>query len=110
MRLRPAGNGYHALMRVTHVIAEPRHVLRLTFNDGVAGRADLSDLAGRGVFTAWSDPEAFAAVEVDAFGGLVWPDEVDLCADMLYLRVAGADEAGTPLQCLEAPPKIEPLP
>ena len=97
-------------MRVTHVEAEPGHVLRLAFSDGVAGLTDLSDLAGRGVITGWSNPKAFAAVEIDPFGGLAWPDEVDLCADMLYLRVTEADEAEPPVRRLEAPEKAEPLP
>ncbi len=76
-------------MRVTEVKAKPGHVLCLTFCDGVSGQVDLSDLAGRGVFSVWSDPNVFKAVEIDPLGGLIWPHEVDLCADMLYRRVTG---------------------
>jgi hypothetical protein len=63
--------------------------LWLTFADGVEGEVDLSDLAGRGVFQAWSNPEIFRAVEVDKSGALTWPGEIDLCPDALYLRLTG---------------------
>ena len=45
-------------------IAEPRPHYRLwvRFEDGVEGEADLSDVAGRGVFKRWTDrPEEFAS-------------------------------------------------
>lgn len=31
----------------------------LKFSDGVEGTVDLSDVAGKGVFCAWNDPEIF---------------------------------------------------
>ena len=50
---------------------------------------DLSDLAGRGVFRAWSDRKVFEAVTVDKSGAIIWPGGVDLCSDALYLRLTG---------------------
>jgi hypothetical protein len=63
--------------------------LWLRFSDGLEGIADLSDLAGRGVFAAWNTPGTFAKVVVTDSGAVAWPDEIDLCPDALYLRVTG---------------------
>ncbi len=63
--------------------------LWLKYADGTEGAVDLSDLAGRGVFEAWSDRELFEAVAVDESGAIVWPGEIDLCPDTLYLRLTG---------------------
>jgi hypothetical protein len=49
----------------------------LTFEDGTQGEIDLSDLAGRGVFEAWTDRKVFDEVRVDASGAVVWPGEID---------------------------------
>lgn len=63
--------------------------LWLKYEDGVEGEVDLSDLAGRGVFQAWSNPNVFRAVRVDESGAPAWPGEIDLCPDALYLRLTG---------------------
>ncbi len=63
--------------------------LWLKYADGTEGEVDLSDLAGRGVFRAWSDRTVFSAVTVDESGAIVWPGEIDLCPDALYLRLTG---------------------
>ena len=53
------------------------------------GIVDLSDLAGRGVFEVWSDRNIFDAVTVGESGAIVWPGEIDLCPDALYIRLTG---------------------
>ena len=63
--------------------------LWLRFSDGTEGVADLSDLAGRGVFSAWNKPGVFAQAAVTEFGAVAWGDAIDLCPDALYLRVTG---------------------
>ena len=65
--------------------------LRLEFDDGVTGIADVSDLAGKGVFSLWNDPVAFRKVMIGSSGELVWGDQVDLCPDALYMKVTGGD-------------------
>jgi hypothetical protein len=61
----------------------------LRYADGVEGEVDLSYLAGRGVFNAWTDRRVFESVRVDASGAIVWNEELDLCPDALYLRLTG---------------------
>lgn len=82
---------------VVHVTPLPNFRLRLRFADGAEGVADLSDLAGRGVFARWNIPGEFERVELDTGAGTArWPSgqspdtpEIDLCPDVLYHRVTG---------------------
>jgi hypothetical protein len=61
----------------------------LKYADGAEGAVDLSDLAGRGVFKAWTDRMVFESVHVDESGAIAWGTELDLCPDALYLRLTG---------------------
>ena len=70
------------------------------FENGVEGEADLSDLAGRGVFKRWTEnPAEFAEVSVDPESGtLIWPGDLDVAPDRLYsevLRATGEVEASS---------------
>jgi len=77
------------LIRPLHVRVLPNYRLDLEFSDGVKGTVDLSDLAGRGVFGRWSDYSAFERVQVSSYRAIKWNDHVELCADMLYIRMTG---------------------
>jgi len=77
------------MVKITKVKVLEGYRLELTFDDGVCGIADLSELVGKGVFALWRDPLAFEQVRIGAFGELVWGDQVDLCPDSLYLRATG---------------------
>jgi hypothetical protein len=63
--------------------------LELVYDDGVSGRADLSDLAGKGVFSAWQDKQLFSQVKIGEFGELTWGNNLELCPDSLYLQITG---------------------
>jgi len=64
-----------------------RYRIRVRFTDGVEGEVDLSDLAGKGVFAAWSDN--FEQVFVDPESGTVaWPGGIDLCPVTLHRDVS----------------------
>lgn len=70
------------------------------FENGVEGEADLSDLAGRGVFKRWTEnPAEFREVRVDPESGtLTWPGGLDVAPDRLYsevVRAAGGVEASS---------------
>ena len=78
-------------------IAEVRHIrayrLGLTFTNGARAELDLADrIVGRGgVFAPLQDIDFFKKVKVDPeIGTLVWPNEVDLCPDVLYSETTGA--------------------
>ena len=77
------------MLKMMEVEPLPGYKLRLRYADGVAGEVDLSHLVGKGVFRLWSDPEAFRHVSVGSGGEVRWSDDVDLCADALYLKMTG---------------------
>lgn len=77
------------MIRPTEVQARGRYRLWLQYSDGSAGEVDLSHLVGRGVFTAWKDPEHFKLVHIAPHGAITWDDDLELCSDALYLALTG---------------------
>ena len=77
------------MVKLLKVKPESGYRLRLEYDDGVSGEADLSYLVGQGVFGVWKDPSVFEAVTVGPHGELRWTDELELCADALYLQISG---------------------
>ena len=75
--------------RVTRVEVLQNYTLDLVFSDGTHGTVDLSDLAGRGVFSSWDDYERFRKVRIGESGELLWEEQIDLCPDSLYLKATG---------------------
>ena len=61
--------------------------LSLKFNDGCEGQIDYSYLVGNGVFAIWNDPVVFQQVKISKDGrSIYWNENVDMCADALYLK------------------------
>jgi hypothetical protein len=85
------------LYDVVEVRARPNFRVWLRFEDGLEGEADLSDLAGRGVFKRWIDnPAEFDQVSVDEESGtIVWPGGLDVAPDRLYDEVARVARRGS---------------
>jgi hypothetical protein len=81
------------MKRLISVRPLPGYRLALAFDDGVEGIADVSDLAGRGVFACWHEPGEFETVTIGDSGEAVWASGVDQCPDALYLRVSGKTPA-----------------
>ena len=76
--------------RLVAAEARPNYKLWVRFEDGVEGEADLSDVAGRGVFQRWTEtPSEFAEVAIDQLTGApTWPGDLDVAPDRLYAEVA----------------------
>jgi len=75
--------------RITRVRALNDYRLDLAFSDGTRGTVDLTHLAGHGVFAGWRDQAEFRKVAIGQAGELLWPGDIDLCPDALYLKVTG---------------------
>jgi len=88
-------------IRPVLVRALPNHCIYLEFADGAKGQVDLSDLAGKGVFEAWDDYDFFKRVRVSPHRSIQWNDEIELCADALYMRLTGKtpQELGFIVRC-----------
>jgi hypothetical protein len=67
----------------------PGYRIWVRYGDGAEGEVDLSELAGKGVFSLWDDPANFERVRIGSGGQIVWNDEVEICADAAYLRITG---------------------
>jgi Protein of unknown function (DUF2442) len=77
------------MIRPVEVKALSDYRIWIRYADGTQGEVDLSRLAGRGVFALWQDPDAFRNVRLGPHGAIVWTDEVEICADSVYLQVTG---------------------
>ncbi len=73
------------------VCVEPRPGYRIwvRYSDGMAGEIDLSGLVDRGVFEAWSNPGYFEKVRIAPHRAIAWDEDIELCADALYLELTG---------------------
>lgn len=69
----------------------PREGFRIwiKFRDCEQGEIDLSDVAGRGVFTAWDDRSYFERVHISEYRSIASDDELELCPDALYMELTG---------------------
>lgn len=76
--------------RITDIEARRGFKLWVRFEDGTEGEADLSDVAGRGVFERWArDPREFLQVSIDPVSGApTWPGGLDVAPDGLYRELA----------------------
>ncbi len=64
----------------------------IKFSDNVEGVVDLSDVAGKGIFSVWKDRAVFEAVFIDSVSHTVaWPGGIDLCPDSLYAELTGTN-------------------
>ena len=78
------------MIKIIEARALDPYRLYVKFSDGVEGTVDLSTWAGKGVFAAWDDPAFFARFQINSTGrSLEWGDQIDLCADSLYLSLTG---------------------
>ena len=75
--------------KITDVKVLEDYKLDLTFADGTRGTVSLSHLAGKGVFTLWSDYDAFREARIGSSCELAWGEQIDLCPDALYLQATG---------------------
>lgn len=91
------------MLKAVKVTPLPGYKIRIRYADGVEGDVDLSHLVGKGVFSIWNDPIAFADVRIGPSGEIKWSDEVDLCPDSLYMDITGKSPAEVFPNLLKAP-------
>jgi hypothetical protein len=76
-----------AMHKIINVNVLQNYQVKLKFDDGQQGIADLSHLVGKGVFSIWNDYNAFQNVRIGSSGELMWSDQIDICPDSLYLKI-----------------------
>jgi len=62
--------------------------LELTYSNGRVGIFDMNELLTYEVFSPLKDIEVFNKVKKN-HGAIVWNEDIDLCADSLYLKITG---------------------
>ena len=77
------------LIRPLLVRALSNYRVYLEFSDGTKGNVDLSGLRDTGVFEIWDDYAIFEQVHIGTHRQIKWNDDIELCADALYLRLTG---------------------
>ena len=76
-------------IRPTEVQTRVGYRIWLRYADGVAGEIDLSHLAGMGVFKIWDESGYFEKVHITSHRAIAWDDDIELCADALYMQLTG---------------------
>ncbi len=77
------------MIKIISAKASADYKIWIQYSDGVEGEVDLSHLVGKGVFSAWKDANVFRNFQVKNGRFIIWTDEIDLCADSLYLEITG---------------------
>ena len=80
--------------RITDVSVVRYPVLKVTFNDGLSGEYDLSEMIANGpMFEPLRDSDYFAQVSVDSYGHTFgwnlndFGNEIDFCPDATRIRI-----------------------
>lgn len=68
--------------------------LAVTFNDGCAGIADLTEALDQGLFKALRNVELFSKLAVDdELNTIAWPNGLDLAPEYVYFQAFRDDPA-----------------
>jgi hypothetical protein len=77
------------MLKLIAVKPLPNHKLWLEYSNGTTGEVDLSTLVVKGVFQLLQDEQLFQKVSIANNRRLVWNEDLELCADALYLQITG---------------------
>jgi len=78
------------MIRIAQAVATEGLKLKLTFENGVSGTVDFSELAKSTLFAPLTNYEFFKSVSIVRDGrALAWGEELEICADSLFLRITG---------------------
>jgi hypothetical protein len=78
--------------KITEVKPLENYRVWIKFSDGIEGTVDISELVGKGVFSAWEDVAFFNSVFIDQESHTIaWQGGIDLCPDNLYAKVLGVE-------------------
>lgn len=73
--------------KITKVKVLKNKRLKIHFHDGKSFVFDMTPHIGKGVSKALEDDKYFSKVKVDEDDTIRWPNEYDICPDLLYLEM-----------------------
>lgn len=73
------------MVKPVEVIALRKYIIKVKFEDGIAGEVDLSSEAGKGVFKLWDEGDAFFQVYIDSeTDGIAWSEMLEISPERVY--------------------------
>jgi hypothetical protein len=76
------------MVKPVEVKALNKYLIWVKFEDGTAGKIDLSDSKGIGIFKLWDENDNFSKVFINKETyGIAWNDELEICPETLYDQI-----------------------
>ncbi len=76
------------MVKPVEVKSLSKYKIRVKFEDGVSGEADLSDVAGKGLFKTWDEGDNFDKVFInDETDGIAWNNELEIDPETVYEQI-----------------------
>ena len=75
-------------MKVTEVTYMGEYKIGITFEDGVTGSVDLTDLVNSGIFELLKDKSKFAKIYSTGYS-IAWSEDLEIDAAELYAEISG---------------------
>jgi hypothetical protein len=76
------------MSEVIRVVPQDDYLLDVELDDGRKAVIDVKPLLRHAIFEPLKDRSFFFQVGIDRFGGLVWPNGADICADWIEAEIA----------------------
>ncbi len=77
-------------MKVSSVLYKGDYSVHVSFEDGIEGIINLSDLVEKGVFSSLKEKEKFSTVYTTGYS-IAWSDELEIDAANIYAELSGKD-------------------
>ncbi len=75
-------------MKPIKVKAIEKYRIWVQFDNGISGEADISDVAGKGIFKLWDKGNTFNRVFINReTDGIAWNEELEICPETIYLQI-----------------------
>ena len=75
-------------MKVSNVKYLRDYFVSITFDDGLFGTIDLSDLVSQGIFTVLKDKERFSKIYATDYS-LAWSEDLEIDIAQIYSEISG---------------------
>ena len=75
-------------MKVSDVKYIKDYIISITFEDGIVGTIDLSDLVNKGIFSVLKDKEQFSKIFTTGYS-IGWSEELEIDIAEIYSEISG---------------------
>lgn len=75
-------------MKVSDVKYLKDYIISITFEDGIVGTIDLSDLVNKGIFSVLKDKEQFSKIFTTGYS-IGWSEELEIDIAEIYSEISG---------------------